>query len=58
MYIHYNENPRSNVIRSYLHMYGNDNVRLSGDATNGWIISWGGYATDVPPPVKLYRIYC
>lgn len=40
----------SNVISSYLHMYGNTNIQLSGDATNGWIISWGGYATDVPPP--------
>lgn len=41
---------RSNVISSYLHMYGNTNIQLSGDAANGWIISWGGYATDVPPP--------
>lgn len=41
-----------NVIRSYLHMYGNTNVQLSGDATNGWVISWGGYATDTPPPAN------
>ena len=41
-----------NVISSHLLMYGNDNVRLSGDATNGWVISWGGYATDTPPPAN------
>lgn len=40
----------SNVISSHLLMYGNTNVRLSGDATNGWIIGWGGYAADEPPP--------
>lgn len=40
----------SNAIASYLHMYGNSNIRLSGDATNGWTISWGGYASDEPPP--------
>ena len=39
-----------NVIASHLLMYGNDNARLRGDATNGWVISWGGYATDTPPP--------
>lgn len=45
-----NINIVSNVIGSYLHMYGNTNARLSGDAANGWVISWGGYATDEPPP--------
>lgn len=39
----------SNVISSHLLMYGNTNIRLSGDVTNGWIISWGGYASDEPP---------
>jgi hypothetical protein len=42
----------SNVISSRRHMYGNTNSRLSGDATNGWTISWGGYATDEPPPTN------
>lgn len=29
-----------NVISSHLLMYGNTDVQLSGDATNGWVISW------------------